>query len=216
MLKIIITFLSGIIIGTINTLGYWGILLLMALESCNIPIPSEVILPYGGFLVSQNQMNIHLAALAGGIGCLIGSIVSYYLGRWLGRPLLWKYGKWFLISQKDIKRSDKFLKKFGSATYFFSRLLPVVRTFISFVAGVSAGHDGNFKKFCFYTFIGSWIWSYVLIYFGVKLGDNWASLGPWWDKFHEAIIIVILIFIVWHIYRVFRDSRSKDEVEEVL
>jgi membrane protein DedA with SNARE-associated domain len=205
MIHQIIRALSAFITFFVYKLGYGGVLFLMALESCNIPIPSEVILPYAGFLVSQNQMNIHLASFFGALGCLIGSMLSYWLGLKLGRPFLMRYGKWFLISHRDIERSDNFISKYGDATYFFSRLLPVVRTFISFVAGIS---HGKFGKFCLYTFLGS----YILVYIGVKLGDNWNELGPWWNKFQDVIVIVIILGIAWHIARALRNGKNKKEI----
>ncbi len=211
MIEFIISKLTSLIVFFVDRLDGFGVFLLMALESCNIPIPSEVILPYAGFLVSQGQMNLHLAAFAGAFGCLVGSVLSYWLGHKLGRPLLWKYGKWFLLSHRDIEKADRFIVRYGDATYFFSRLMPVVRTFISFIAGIS---KGNFKKFCLYTFVGSWIWSYVLVYVGVILGDNWNNIGPWWDRFQELIVILILLAIVWHIFRVFRHSRQGQEKQD--
>lgn len=209
MIEIIINKIAFWVVGIMDSLGYWGILILMALESANIPIPSEIILPYAGFMVSQGELNFHLAAFVGGLACLLGSITSYYLGQWLGRPFLWRYGKWLLISHKDIEKADKFIARYGDLTYFFSRLMPVIRTFISFIAGVST--TTNFKRFCFFTFIGSWIWSYILVYLGVKLGDNWDKLGPWWDRFQEIIIILILLAIAFHIFKIFYQSR-KDKI----
>jgi membrane protein DedA with SNARE-associated domain len=205
MLDQIIAPLISLITYSIDNYDYWGIGFLMALESANIPIPSEVILPYGGFLASQGSLNIHWAAFAGAVGCLAGSILSYYLGLWLGRPFLWKYGKWLLISQKDILTAEKFLARFGDLTFFITRLLPVVRTFVSFVIGVGKGH---FLKFSFYTFVGSWIWSYLLVYVGLKLGDNWGILRSWWHKFDAVIVILIVAAVIFHIVRVFRDSRD--------
>jgi len=208
MIELITSKLTLFIVFFVDQMGYGGTLLLMALESCNIPIPSEVILPYAGFLVSQGQMNLHLAALAGGLGCLIGSIFSYWLGYKLGRPILWKYGKWLLLSHHEIEKADKFIARYGDLTYFFSRLMPVVRTFISFIAGVSRG---NFGKFCLYTFVGSWIWSYILVYIGMLLGDHWDNIGPWWDKFQYAIIFLILLGIAWHVLRVWLSGRQKQK-----
>ena len=206
MITIILSKLALIITATINNFGNVGVTFLMALESCNIPIPSEVILPYAGFLASRGILNWHLAALAGGIGCLLGSMLSYWIGIKVGRPFLIKYGRWLLISEKDIFIADKFIVRYGDLTYFFSRLLPVVRTFISLIAGAT---KGNFKRFCFYTFIGSWLWSYILIYAGLKLGENWNKIGPLWDRFHETIIIIIIIGVGWHIYRTLRKPKSQ-------
>ena len=209
MLDPIIIPIINAITGLISGYGYWSIAGLMALESANIPIPSEVILPYAGFLASQGALNFHLAALAGAIGCSIGSIFSYYLGLWLGRPFLWKYGKWLLISQKDILMAEKFLNRFGDITFFITRVLPVVRTFISFIVGVA---KGNLLKFNLYTFIGSWIWSYLLVYVGLKLGDNWESLRGLWHKFDAVIVLLALTAIAFHIYRVFKHSSNDSEV----
>jgi len=207
-MKILFGQIILLVTATILKFGSWAVLILMALESANIPIPSEVILTYAGFLVSQGVLNFHLVAFAGAVGCLLGSIASYFLGFYLGRPFLWRYGKWLLISQKDIIRADNFLIKYGDLTYFFSRILPIVRTFISFVVGIS---KGNFAKFCLYSFFGSWLWSYLLVFIGVKLGDNWQAIKPWWDKFNGLVALIILGAIAWHIYRVFRDSRGINE-----
>jgi len=200
----IVELLSGLITSAISDYGNLGVLVLMASESANIPIPSEVILTYAGFLVSKGSLNFHAVAFAGALGCLLGSQLSYYLGVVLGRPFLLKYGKWLLISTKDIEMADRFINKYGDLTSFISRLLPVVRTFISLVVGIS---KGNFLKFSFYSFIGSWIWSYLLVFVGMKLGDNWDSIKPWWDKFSGLIILVIILGIVWHIVRVFQKKR---------
>jgi membrane protein DedA with SNARE-associated domain len=137
-------------------------------------------------------------------------LASYWLGQKLGRPFLWKYGKWVLVSHKDIKQADKFIARFGNATYFFSRLLPVIRTFISFIAGIS---KGNLKKFSLYTFLGSWIWSYLLIFIGIKLGDHWDDLRPFWDRFQIVIIVTVLAAIIWHIVRAFRNSRETEPAD---
>lgn len=207
MLEQIITTIVTFVMAAIAKLGYVAVVGLMALESANVPIPSEIILTYAGFLASQGHLNFHLAALAGALGCLLGSVVSYYLGLKLGRPFLWKHGKWLLVSRKDILRAEAFLEKFGEVTYFLSRLLPVVRTFISLIVGIS---KGSFWKSNLYGFFGSWIWSYVLVYVGVKLGANWQIIRPWWDKFSGLVALVILLGVIWHVVRVFRDSRESN------
>lgn len=199
-----------IVTGTIDSFGNWAVMALMALESANIPIPSEAILTYAGFLASKGLLNWHWAAFAGAVGCAIGGSLSYYLGLKLGRPFLMKHGKWFLLSPRDIELAEKFLTKYGEATYFISRLLPVVRTFIAFAVGISRG---NFWRFNLYSFFGSWIWSYILVYIGVKLGDNWQSVKPYWDRFSVIIVLLILIGIAWHIKRVFAAVKQTEVVE---
>lgn len=201
MLKEVTGFMAMLVFGLINEFGLLAIGVLMALESANVPIPSEVILTYGGFLASKGVLNFHLVALAGAIGCVVGGAFSYWLGMKLGRPFLMKYGKWLLLSPRDIEWGEKFLDKYGEATYFLSRMLPVVRTFIAFPVGIARG---NFFKFNLYSFWGSLIWSYVLTWFGVKLGDNWESIKPFWDRFSYLVVLLILAAIIFHIFRVIK------------
>lgn len=203
MLKILTNSIGLMVFGLINKFGLLAIAGLMALESANIPIPSEVILTYGGFLASKGLLNIHLAALSGALGCVLGGSVSYWLGMKLGRPFLMKYGKWLLLSPRDIERGENFLEKYGEATYFISRMLPVVRTFIAFPVGIA---KGNFFKFNLYSFWGSLVWSYVLVWFGVKLGDNWEAIKPYWDRFSYLITLLIIFAIAAHVVRVIKNK----------
>ena len=149
--------------------SYLGIIMMMAIESANIPLPSEAIMPTAGILVQQGKMNIHLAAFAGAAGCLVGSVPSYLLGFYGGRPLLQRYGRWLLLSERDMDKADAWVGKYGDITFFVCRLLPVVRTFISFPAGVLKAH---FVTFCLFTFVGSLIWCYFLAYVGFKFGEH--------------------------------------------
>ncbi|MBY0405838.1 MAG: DedA family protein, partial [Cyanobacteria bacterium] len=122
--------------GTINSFGYFGIILMMAIESANVPLPSELILPYAGYMVQQNQLEFHLAALSGAIGCVVGSLPSYWLGYVGGKPFLSKYGKWLLLTEHDLESAEKWTNKYGDWAFFICRMLPVVRTFISLPAGI--------------------------------------------------------------------------------
>lgn len=173
----------------ISILGYGGVIGMMAIESACIPLPSEIIMPFAGFLVSNGTMNIHLASLSGALGCAVGSAVAYYAGMKGGRPFVERYGKYVLIRKRDIDRADRLFEKYGEKIVFFSRLLPVIRTFISFPAGVS---KMNFGRFIMYSFVGSVPWCYFLTYLGLVLGNNWNSLRKY---FHNADI-VIGIFIL--------------------
>src|SRR4030042_438655 len=166
------TILSAIatwIMSVISALGYGGVILLMAIESANIPLPSEIIMPFSGFLVAQGQFNLWLVGLAGAIGCVIGSILSYWLGMVGGRPLIEKYGKYILISHHDLDLADSWFQKRGELTVFIGRLLPVIRTFISFPAGIAKMH---FWRFVIYSFLGSLPWCLALAYVGQKMGEN--------------------------------------------
>lgn len=208
MLDQLLEQISHFVTNTIGALGYWGVGLLMAIESMNIPLPSEVILPYAGWQVSQGVLNIHWAALAGALGCVLGSIISYALGYYGGRPFLLKYGKWLLVSQKDFHQAEDWVKKFGVATFFVGRILPVARTFISLPAGILRV---NVWPFLVTTFIGSWIWSYALIYVGVRLGNEWESLKPLWHKFDIVIVVVGVIGFVWFVGRHIKQIRKEQK-----
>lgn len=178
--------------------GYGGVIVMMAIESANIPLPSEAIMPTAGILVQQGKMNIHLAALAGAVGCLLGSIPSYLLGLYGGRPLLQKYGRYLLLRTKDLETADRWVDKYGDLTFLVCRMLPVVRTFISFPAGVLKAH---FLIFCSFTFIGSLIWCYFLTWVGIKFGENMEMFVQLWHKFDLAIVTIVVAgfaYYVWH------------------
>ena len=198
MIGKIISILASFIIAAISTLGYTGIVAMMAIESACIPLPSEVIMPFSGYLVSQGQFTLFGTALACAIGCVVGSIAAYAVGRYGGRAFIWKYGKYILISHHDIEMSDRWFTKYGQFVVFFSRLLPVIRTFISLPAGIA---KMRFVPFVIYTFVGSLPWCYLLAYIGYKLGEKWDTLGAYFHKFDAVIGIVILAGIIWWIYR---------------
>jgi membrane protein DedA with SNARE-associated domain len=170
--------------------SYIGVCVMMAIESANIPLPSEAIMPTAGILVNEGKMDLHLSALAGAVGCVLGSIPSYFLGLYGGRPFLQKYGKWFLLKEKDLDTADKWVQKYGDITFFICRMLPVVRTFISFPAGVLKAPLG---MFLLYTFIGSLIWCYFLTWVGIEFGKNMEVFVDLWHKFDIAIVVVGLI-----------------------
>ncbi len=182
---------------TVASWGYGGVVVMMAIESANIPLPSEAIMPTAGILVQQGKMNIHLAALAGAIGCLLGSIPSYFLGLYGGRPLLQKYGKLLLLKPKDMEIADGWVDKYGDLTFLICRMLPVVRTFISFPAGVLKAH---FLTFCAFTFLGSLAWCYFLTYVGIKFGENMEMFVQLWHKFDLAIVLVVAAGLGYYIY----------------
>ena len=190
MLDSILSPIVAFIENTISSIGPFGVSILMAIESCNIPLPSEAILPFAGFLVSKGVMNIHQAAWAGAFGCVLGSIPSYYLGYFGGRPFVEKYGKYFLISHKDLDMADKWEQKYGNFAFFICRMLPVVRTFISLPAGIL---KANIFQFTLFTFLGSLIWSYPLVYVGMKLGEHRGAISHFLHKFDVAIIFICIV-----------------------
>lgn len=202
----ILTNIINFIVHVISAGGYAGVAGLMAIESAAIPLPSEIIMPFAGFLVWQGRFNLLGVAIAGGVGSVIGSAITYAIGRYGGRPLVERYGKYILISPHDLDIADRFFQRFGGLSTFIGRLLPVVRTFISVPAGIARV---NFVKFLIYTFIGSVIWSGLLAYLGLKLGPAWLSLR---DKIHGldyVIVGLILLGVAWWIYRHFRRNRGQ-------
>jgi membrane protein DedA with SNARE-associated domain len=194
----IISLVTTFIINIISSLGYFGVGLMMAIESACIPLPSEIIMPFAGFLVAQGRFSLLGVTLAGALGCVVGSIVAYVAGIYGGRAVIEKYGRYILVSRRDLDLADKFFNKYGSSAIFFSRLLPVIRTFISLPAGIA---KMNFSKFVIYTFLGSLPWCYALAYIGKKLGDNWNILGVYFHRFDFVIVIVILLGVIWYIRR---------------
>ncbi len=201
MLENIIAAVAIWIMSVISSMGYGGIVLLMAIESACIPLPSEIIMPFAGFLVSKGEMTLFGIGLAGAIGCVVGSIPAYYLGMFGGRPLVEKYGKYVLISHKDLDMADRLFAQHGEIIIFIARLLPGVRTFIAFPAGVARM---NMTKFIVYTFVGSFIWCWALGYIGMKAGENWGALGKYFHQFHYVIIALGIAFVAWYVWHHFK------------
>jgi membrane protein DedA with SNARE-associated domain len=198
MFEQIISMLASFIIWGISGLGYSGVAIMMAIESACIPLPSEIIMPFAGYLVAKGQFTLLGVTLAGSIGSVIGSVLAYWVGIYGGRKFIEKYGKYILISYHDLDLADKFFNKYGSGAIFFSRMLPVVRTFISLPAGIA---KMNFTKFVIYTFLGSLPWCFGLAYAGKKLGDHWNTLGAYFHKFDAVIGILFIVMITWYIRR---------------
>src|SRR6266481_2272614 len=197
MTEKIIAVLATFIIGVISHGGYWGVLALMGIESACIPLPSEIIMPFAGYLVYTGQFNLFWAATAGALGCNVGSIVAYEIGWYGGRPLVEKYGRYLLLSRHDLERADRFFLRFGSAAVFIGRLLPVIRTFIALPAGIARMPR---LRFHIYTFAGSWPWCFALAYAGMKLAENWRYLGKYFHEFDAAIAVILIAGVTWFIW----------------
>ncbi len=197
LIETIISELSRFVITCISKFGYTGILLTMAIESACIPLPSEIIMPFSGYLVTTGQFTILGVTLAGAVGNVIGSIVAYYAGIWGGRPFVERYGPYFLVSHHDLDIADRWFQKYGEAAVFFSRMLPVVRTFISLPAGIARM---NFPRFVLFTFLGALPWCYLLAYIGLKMGERWEELREYFHRFDIVIGLVLaatVILFVW-------------------
>jgi membrane protein DedA with SNARE-associated domain len=201
MTEKIIEFLLPYVTHLISAIGYPGVALLMAIESACIPLPSEIIMPFAGFVVDQGKMNLYWAATAGAIGCNIGSVIAYWIGAYGGRPLVEKFGRYVLMSKHDLDRVDGYFQRYGDITVLIGRLLPVVRTFIALPAGIARMPQ---LRFHVYTFLGSWPWCFALAYVGMKAGASWndphSMLKKVLHKADAAIIGLVLVGIVWFVW----------------
>ena len=194
----ILVLLATFVIWIISTLGYTGIVLAMAIESACIPLPSEVIMPFSGYLVSQGRFSLWGVSVAGALGCTLGSAVAYAAGAYGGRPFIVQYGRYFLISAHELDRADRWFARYGMAATFISRLLPVIRTFISLPAGIARVPFGPFLA---YAFLGSLPWSWVLAYIGMLLGEHWDRVGGILHSLDVVIVLVLVAGVAWFLWR---------------
>lgn len=196
MVTAILEFLARLIEAVISAAGYPGIVLLMAIESACIPLPSEVIMPFSGYLVSVGRFALFPVAVAGALGCNLGSLVAYYVGARGGRPLVEKYGRYVLVTRHDLQMSDRFFARYGDWAVFMARLLPVIRTFIALPAGIARM---NVLRFHIYTFLGSLPWCWALAYAGRELGERRTVLREYFHRFDTVLGILIVVGAVWFI-----------------
>ncbi|MDP4126767.1 MAG: DedA family protein [Bacillota bacterium] len=193
----IITSLGQFVVHIISTFGYAGVFFAMAIESACIPLPSEIILPFTGYMVYAGNFGFWQATIAATLGNLFGGLIAYYVGVWGGRPFLKKYGRYFFIKEHELAWTERLFERHGEVTVFVGRILPIVRTFISLPAGIARM---NPLKMATYTVTGAFLWCSFLIFVGQKLGENWDSLKSY---FHRAdavvggIIVFVLIFALW-------------------
>ena len=210
MITSVIDILAQFVISTIDHIGYIGVFLLMAVESCGIPMPSEVIMPFSGFLVADGKMLFWIVVAAGTLGNLVGSLVAYWIGYKGGRPLIEKYGRYILISKHDLDMADRWFKKYGDWSVYFGRLLPIIRTYISFPAGIA---KMDVKRFAIFTTLGALPWTALFAWLGVMMGDNWELIREKLHKFDLAIGIAIIILIALYIWRHVRNSKKEKTVK---
>ena len=197
MIDSLVSSLFHFISWIISSAGYVGITLLMAVESACIPLPSELIMPFAGYLVYKGRFDLFWVATAGAIGCNLGSVVAYEIGYYGGRPLVERYGRYVLLNRRDLDLSDRFFHRFGGAAIFIGRVLPIIRTFIALPAGIARMPR---LRFHVYTFLGSWPWCFALAYLGMKLAENWRYLGQYLHEFDVIIAALILAGVAWFIY----------------
>lgn len=204
--RFVLAFIDEIVLPFLQSLysavGYLGVMLAMGIESAMVPLPSELILPFGGFMVSDPSQiepltgapwNFWIVVIVGTVGNTLGSLIAYAIGAYGGRPFLQRWGKYLLIREHEIEAADEFFRKYGSATVFIGRLLPIVRTFISFPAGVTRMPLG---KFIVYSTAGALPWSIALVWAGMALGANWVTIREMLKPFDMAIAVLVVIGFV--------------------
>jgi membrane protein DedA with SNARE-associated domain len=219
MLPAVFDFLNGpvreLVTQVYEAVGYVGVALWVALESVVIPIPSELVLPFAGFLVGEGAAiepisgqpwNYWLTVLAGTLGATVGALIAYAIGAWGGRPVLDRWGRYLGITAADLDRADDFFARHGEAASFFGRMIPVVRSLVSFAAGIAHMSLGRFTVF---TFLGSLPWTALLVFAGVQLGANWETVGAWLKRFEYAIVaVLVVIAVAWIWFRIIKPRRA--------
>jgi len=200
MIAHIIEILGAWITSVISAAGYGGVMLLMAIESACIPLPSEIIMPFSGYLVYTGRFSLLAVATWGAIGCNLGSVLAYEVGYYGGRPLAMRYGRYLFVTQRDLNTADRFFARWGSLAVLIARLLPVVRTFIALPAGIARMPR---LKFHIYTFIGSWPWCLVLAYIGMRLGEQWDKdprLKIWFHRMDGVILAALVAAVAYFVW----------------
>jgi membrane protein DedA with SNARE-associated domain len=209
MIEKILAPVAAFIITVISAGGYGGIALLMAIESACIPLPSEIIMPFAGYLVSTGELNLLWVATAGAIGCNLGSIPAYALGKYGGRPAVARFGRYVLMNMHDLELAERFFDRFGGAAVFIGRLLPLIRSFIAFPAGMARM---RLVRFHIYTFLGSWPWCFALAWIGMKLGERWHDdprVGRVLHSLDAIILVAILGGVVFYLSHRLRGRRGE-------
>lgn len=209
MIEKLIALLGALVKSTIDAGGYKGIMALLALNSSGIPIPSEVILPFSGYLVYQGRFSLLFVVAAGAVGCNIGSAVAYWIGAKGGRPLVERYGKWVLMSTHDLDRMSGFFNRYGSIAILIGRMLPIVQTYVAFPAGIARMSR---LRFHIYTTIGSVIWYSFLAWVGMKLGAAWETdprMHDWFHRFHLVVVAALVAAVAWFIWSHLIRSRTQ-------
>jgi len=191
-------FIGSFALSTISQLGYVGIFFLMMFESMIVPVPSEFVMPFAGFLVAQGKFNFLLVILSSTIGSITGSLIFYYLGKIKGHTLVEKYGKYVLVDTEHIKKTELWFNKRGDITIFLARLIPVVRHLISLIAGIGLM---NVKKFTIYTILGAALWNGILTYLGIFLGEHWNEVSRYMENLDLVIVILLIVGCLYFLYR---------------
>ena len=190
-------------IDVISKIGYLGVFFLMVMESMVIPIPSELVLPFAGFLISRGDFSFVWVMIASSLGSITGSLISYYMGKFGGNAFVIRYGKYVLLDVEDLKKTERWFEKRGEYTIFISRFIPVVRHLISIPAGIG---KMDLKRFCLYTVAGASMWNFILVYAGYLLGEHWDRIKHYSEPVSLTVAAALVIGFTWFVYRHMRDK----------
>ncbi len=199
----VLELLAAFAIDVISTIGYLGVFFLMVMESMVVPIPSELVLPFAGFLISRGDFTFTSVMIASSLGSIVGSLISYYMGKYGGNAFVIKYGKYVLLDVEDLNKAERWFEKRGQYTIFISRFIPVVRHLISIPAGIG---KMDLKRFTLYTIVGASMWNFILVYAGYLLGEHWARIKHYSEPVSLTVAALLAIAFVWFIYRHVRDK----------
>jgi membrane protein DedA with SNARE-associated domain len=207
----ILASIGAFCISVISSIGYFGVFFLMCLESMIFPMPSELVMPFAGFLISSGEMKFALVVLSATLGSVVGSLLSYYLGRYGGNRFVLRYGKYFLMNEEHLKDTERWFSKKGEITILIGRFIPVVRHVISIPAGIG---KMNIKKFMLYTIIGAGIWNSFLAYVGLVLGNNWEKIKQYSDYISWTVLVIILIGGIYFLWKEIKRRRIRRKIKE--
>jgi len=200
----LIATIGTLAINTISFFHYPGVFILMTLESMVFPLPSELVMPFAGFLVWTGKFNFWLVILASSLGSLFGSVLSYYIGKYGGEALIRKFGRYLLLDETDLQKTQQWFQRKGDSTIFIGRFIPVVRHLISIPAGLG---EMNFKKFCLYTVLGATVWNTFLIWLGMILGDNWSAVKKYSEFISVPVAILLFIGLIYFVWRHIKNKK---------
>lgn len=198
--------IAAFCISIISSIGYLGVFLLMVFESMILPVPSELVMPFAGFLIASGEMKFLWIVVFATLGSLVGSLISYYIGKYGGNRFVKRHGKYFLLDQEHLMNTEKWFSKKGELTIFIGRFIPIVRHVISIPAGIG---KMNLKKFMLYTVLGAGIWNAFLTYIGFVLGNNWESISQYSDYVSFGVLGIIIIIVGYFIIKQIKKRRKQ-------
>lgn len=197
ILSELVLWLGQFAVNAISSMGYFGVFFLMILESMVFPMPSELVMPFAGFLAYEGRFNLMLVLLISTLGSIVGSLISYYMGYYGGNKIVLKYGKYLFLNERDLRKTQKWFKEKGERTIFIGRLIPVVRHLISIPAGIG---KMDLTKFCIYTTLGALLWNAFLAYLGYLLGKNWNLVRHYTEPISIIVAVLIVVAAIYFMY----------------